>query len=370
MEPETRTETNFAEVALNLGLDKTFLYSIPEELQGEIRIGQRVGVPFGKSNRAMVGYVADLCSECRLTKVKAVREIIDPQTVISDELMELASWMSRYYVAPLGVVLDAILPAAVKRNVGFKSVRLVVRGDADESQAGRILSKQRRVLDVLDSLDSHVTPRELARQAGCTVAVIKALEKRGLVRIEKVKTEEFARDLYLPVEEFVPVHLTAEQQLALQLIKQKIASDRFAAVLVHGVTGSGKTELYLRAIAEVVDAGRQAIVLVPEIALTPQTIRRFRQRFTEVAVLHSHLSDIERHRQWRDIAAGRAQVVIGARSAVFAPCPDLGLIVIDDEHENSFKQDTSPRYHGRDVAVMRAHLLGIPILLGSATPSL
>src|SRR5262249_11629945 len=146
--------------------------------------------------------------------------------------------------------------------------------------------------------------------------------------------------------------------------------DGFAAFLLHGVTGSGKTEVYLSAIEQVVVRGREAIVLVPEISLTPQTIRRFRRRFDRVAVLHSHLSDVERHRHWQSIAAGEGEVVVGARSAIFAPARRLGLIVIDEEHEGTFKQETVPRYHARDVAVKRAQLEGVPVLLGSATPSL
>ena len=145
---------------------------------------------------------------------------------------------------------------------------------------------------------------------------------------------------------------------------------RFAPFLIHGVTGSGKTEVYLSAIEQVVARGREAIVLVPEISLTPQTIRRFRRRFDRVAVLHSHLSDVERHRHWQSIAAGEVEVVVGARSAIFAPARRLGLIVIDEEHESTFKQETVPRYHARDVAVKRAQLEGVPVLLGSATPSL
>ena len=149
-----------------------------------------------------------------------------------------------------------------------------------------------------------------------------------------------------------------------------LAGDAFAPFLIHGVTGSGKTEVYLSAIEQVVARGREAIVLVPEISLTPQTIRRFRRRFDRVAVLHSHLSDVERHRHWQSIAAGEVEVVVGARSAIFAPTRRLGLIVIDEEHESTFKQETVPRYHARDVAVKRAQLERVPVLLGSATPSL
>ncbi len=164
--------------------------------------------------------------------------------------------------------------------------------------------------------------------------------------------------------------LTAEQAMTLERILPAIASGGFATFLVHGVTGSGKTEVYLAAIEEVVAHGREAIVLVPEISLTPQTIRRFRRRFDRVAVLHSHMSDAERHRHWQSIASGEVQVVVGARSAVFAPARRLGLLVIDEEHESSFKQETTPRYNARDVAVKRAQTEGVPVILGSATPSL
>ena len=164
--------------------------------------------------------------------------------------------------------------------------------------------------------------------------------------------------------------MTAEQAATLERLAPALESGGFAPFLIHGVTGSGKTEVYLAAIEQVVARGREAIVLVPEISLTPQTIRRFRRRFSKVAVLHSHMSDAERHRHWQSIASGEVQVVVGARSAVFAPTRRLGLIVIDEEHESTFKQETTPRYHARDVAVKRAQMEGLPVLLGSATPSL
>lgn len=360
----------YAQVVLDLPLDRAFTYAVPADLQGRIAPGMRVEVPFGRGNRSMVGYVAALTDACDLEQVKPVKAIVDEEPLIDADLLDLARWMARYYVTPLGQVLNAILPAAVKKQAGFKTVRLVVRGEKREADVDRVLSKQQRVLDRLDALENPVTPRELARMAGCTTAVIKSLEEKGLVQIVTKRTEEFVRDLYVPTDQEQPPELSSEQRLAMQRIRLLLERDAFGCVLVNGVTGSGKTELYLRAIQAVVERGGQAIVLVPEIALTPQTIRRFRRRFAEVAVLHSHLTDVERHREWRDIRSGRAQVIVGARSAVFAPARDLRLIVIDEEHETSFKQDTAPRYHARDVAMMRAHLLGVPVILGSATPSL
>jgi len=365
--------TPFVAVALPIGLDKTFTYALPEGLRGRIWTGQRVRVPFGRGSRNAVGWVVRGLTETDLDPevIKAVKEPLDEGPLLTDDLLDLALWMARYYVCPIGQVLEAILPAAVKRRAGFKTVQLVVRTDKPETEVDRILSKQRRVLDRLaEAGGGPLAPRELARQAGCTTAVIKSLRDKGLVRIETRRVEDFARDLFIELEEPRPIHLTAEQALALQRIKSLVAGERFGVIVLEGVTGSGKTEVYLRAIEDVVERGQQAVVLVPEIALTPQTIRRFRERFTHVAVLHSHLSDVERHRQWRDIAEGRADVIIGARSAVFAPVRNLGLIVIDEEHENSFKQETAPRYHARDVAIMRANLVGAPVVLGSATPSL
>ena len=362
--------TPFVAVALPIGLDRTFTYALPERLRGKLWAGQRVTVPFGKGNRFLTGWVVQGVEATDLAEVKEIVEPVDPAPLMTEDLLDLAIWMARYYATPIGSCLEAILPAAVKQNAGFKTVQVVVRTEKPESEVARILSKQRRVLGHLAEAGAAVSPRELARQAGCTVAVIKTLEEKGLVRIETRQVEDLARDLFIELDEPKAIHLTPEQALALQRIKNLVTSGEFGVVLLNGVTGSGKTEIYLRAIADVVAAGQQAIVLVPEIALTPQTIRRFRERFTNVAVLHSNLSDAERHRQWRDIAEGRADVVIGARSAVFAPVRDLGLIVIDEEHENSFKQDTAPRYHGRDVAIMRANLVGAAVILGSATPSL
>ena len=167
-----------------------------------------------------------------------------------------------------------------------------------------------------------------------------------------------------------PLDLSDDQQRALNLIVDALESHQPQTILLHGITGSGKTEVYMRAIAEVIGYGRGAIVLVPEISLTPQTFQRFEERFGRVAMLHSHMSDAQRHHQWRQIAAGGTPVVIGPRSTIFAPLPRLGLIILDEEHETSFKQDTQPRYHARDVALHRAYLEQIPLVLGSATPSL
>ncbi|MFN8856454.1 MAG: primosomal protein N', partial [Planctomycetaceae bacterium] len=199
---------------------------------------------------------------------------------------------------------------------------------------------------------------------------INALRQRGLLLSTHERVETGTAEEEQSFERLPDLQLNVEQQQVLHPILKALRAGEFRSFLLHGVTGSGKTEVYIRAIREVVEYGRQAIVLVPEISLTPQTIRRFRSRFDSVAVLHSHQSDAERHRHWQQIASGRVQVVVGARSAVFAPTPHLGLIVIDEEHEHSFKQDTVPRYHAREVALERARREKVPLILGSATPTL
>jgi primosomal protein N' (replication factor Y) len=214
-----------------------------------------------------------------------------------------------------------------------------------------------------------MTPGELARAARCTSGPIAALRRKGLLcaRSDRVNTLRPDETVVRREKHLV---LNPDQGQALKAILGALSAQRHQTILIHGVTGSGKTEVYIQAIQEVIHFGRQAIVLVPEISLTPQTVERFRQRFGGVAVLHSHLSDAERHHHWQRIAEGAVSVVVGARSAIFAPTPHLGLIVLDEEHESSFKQESAPRYHARDVAIARAEAEGIPLVLGSATPSL
>src|SRR5262245_61538061 len=288
-------------------------------------------------------------------------------------MLRLASWMADYYLCPLGQVLQAIVPAGVRGKAGtremtFLSVPLQV---LEQLQSGglKLGEKQLDALRVLASSSRPLTPPELAQAAKCTLGPISELRKKKLVKAEVRRIQQMEVDeVATPREEHL--RLNADQQTALDCILSALRERRHETVLMHGVTGSGKTEVYIRAIDEVIQYGRQAIVLVPEISLTPQTRSRFKSRFSSVAVLHSHLSDAERHWHWQQIARGDVQVVVGARSAVFAPTPNLGLIVIDEEHDGSFKQGESPRYHARDVALKRAEMESVPLVLGSATPSL
>ncbi len=239
----------------------------------------------------------------------------------------------------------------------------------DESRVDGLSPKQQQVLRRLIESGGGLTADQLQKLAGCSSAPIGALRQAGFVETRRERVlGELEQNVPLPA--LPPLALSADQRQALNHILQALDSHRQQTILLHGVTGSGKTEVYMQAIHEVISYGRQAIVLVPEISLTPQTRQRFLQRFGQVAVLHSHMSHVERHHQWRRIAAGHTPVVIGPRSAIFAPLPRLGLIVLDEEHEASFKQDSLPRYHARDVALHRSFLEQIPLVLGSATPSL
>ena len=368
----------FAVVALEQGIDRVLDYSVPGRLASAIAVGQRVRVPLGRNNKPATGYVVGVRETTAHPKTKPLGELIDERVLVGGPMMELARWMSRYYVAPLGVVLESIIPSAVKKRIGLGYTAVVrsalTRDDLQTLFEKTKAPKRRSVLSRLLQLESD-EPIELVRlagEAGVTAPTVRKLARLGVITIaQQADLAGLAEDPLPPGEAAeADRELNAEQQAAFDQLAPRMDASGFSVNLLLGVTGSGKTEVYLQCIRRVVAAGRQAIVLVPEIALTPQTVKRFTARFGRVAVLHSGLTSSERHRHWQRIASGRAGVVVGARSAVFAPVPKLGVIVVDEEHEPSYKQDTAPRYHGRDVAIKRAQLEGVPVILGSATPSL
>ncbi|HWE34946.1 MAG TPA: primosomal protein N' [Isosphaeraceae bacterium] len=372
-------EGPFAGVVVNRPLESVLTYRIPPRLRDRLRAGQRVEVPLGKGNAPAVGYcvrVDDRAEEgVEPGRIKDVLDVLDDPPLIDAAMLELTRWMAGYYACSWGQALDAVVPAGVKKQAGTQvQTCLVVPEEVQEKRESlQLPAKQAEVLAILCRSEVPLTLADVCRMARCAPGPVGSLRKRGLIhtvkrRMSKVRLPAVAD---APTDDGGPPEaLTTEQDEVLRGLAPALEGDAFAAFLLHGVTGSGKTEVYLKAIERVVARGREAIVLVPEISLTPQTIRRFRRRFDRVAVLHSHLSDAERHRHWRAIAAGEVQVVVGARSAVFAPTRRLGLIVIDEEHESTFKQETVPRYHARDVAVKRAQLEKVPVLLGSATPAL
>ena len=368
----------FAGVALEQAIDKELDYEVPAGMWDEVKVGQRVRVPLGRGNRGAFGYVTSLHRDRRYPRTKPIKAIADPRPLIHGDLMPLARWLMRYYVAPLGVVIDSIIPSAVKKKVGLGYTTRVglamSRAEVQDLVETTKAPKRRAILARLLQLreGEEIDIVRLAGEAGVKVPTVRRLGKLGVITLRSVAD--------LPaLGKGKEWHETREQPLTLmpeqaavwaKLQPTLVGGQGFGVDLLHGVTGSGKTELYLRAIDEVVKAGKQAIVLVPEIALTPQTVQRFTRRFERVAVLHSGLTAGARHRFWQQISTGGADVVVGARSAVFAPTPELGVIVVDEEHETSYKQDQQPRYHARDVAIKRAQLAGCRAILGSATPAL
>jgi primosomal protein N' (replication factor Y) len=367
-----------ATVVLPAGPFGEFDYLAPEELlqagrpEHRLEAGRRVRVPLGRGNRTVVGYCVALGTRPTAgRKLKAILSVLDPQPLLSPAMLRLTRWMADYYLCPWGQVLEAVVPAGVRDRAGTRDVTLIsVEADVANRLAELDLPpKQAAALRVLAASPVPLTLKQLASRAGCTFAPINELRKKKLVStvVERLPLRDEEPLVY---EREPPHQLNSDQERALGLLRAALRSAEHRTLLIHGVTGSGKTEVYVRAIEEVVRYRRQAILLVPEISLTPQTVARFRARFDRVAVLHSHLSDVERHEHWRRIARGDVQVVIGARSAIFAPVPHLGLIVLDEEHESSFKQDSAPRYHARDVALQRAHDQRVPLVLASATPSL
>jgi len=397
-----------AKVVVDVAVDKEFDYLIPDSLTAQVKLGSRVNLTFGP--RKTQGYVVGFSQSSGHPKLKAIESVVGEKPYIAESLLKLARWMADYYCAPVELAVQAVLPGAVRnQSASFKEQLFVTltltpalspegRGGrtgelplpSGERAGVRVVSRAPKQVAVLELLQSRggMFLNELIKLSGADTAAVRTLEKKGLVRIGKQAAlrDPFANHTILRTE---PLPLMPGQAEALERVKQSInkhsgktakdAADTAATtslsgpsvILLHGVTGSGKTEVYLQAIDYALSQGKGAIVLVPEISLTPQTIERFRGRFGDtIAVLHSHLSDGERHDEWHRIHDGTARIVVGARSAVFAPVENLGLIVVDEEHEHTYKQEEMPRYHARDVAVMRGHIEKCAVLLGSATPAL
>ncbi len=365
-----------AKVIVDIATGREFDYRVPERLREVVRVGSRVRVPFGP--RAVQGHVVGFTGQSSYPKIKEITDVIGPRPLLDPPLIELARWMARYYCCPVESAMRCVLPEVVRRGETSFKQNLHVRlrdGVEDAAMPGPRAAKQKFVVEILKANESGLFLAELLRKASVTAAVVEALKRKGLVEIgaRTVERDPFRDDVFVPSE---PLPLSAAQQAALDLVKKSMETLTPSVVLIHGVTGSGKTEVYLQAIERALAAGKGAIVLVPEIALTPQTVERFKSRFahkkfgTEVAVLHSNLSSGERHDEWHKIRDGRARIVIGPRSAVFAPVNPLGLIVVDEEQETSYKQEDAPRYHARDVAVVRGKLEKCAVVLGSATPAL
>jgi primosomal protein N' (replication factor Y) len=352
-------------------------YLVPETLSERISVGSRVRVPF-RDKSALATVVATL-ERSEAEGIRPIEAVVGDTPILSEELLELGNWMSTYYCCPIETVMRSLLPQVIRRaEIGWKKqlfVQPVRKIDQEEiEQLRRRAPRQAELLEAINQLDAPISAAQLLHKMSLDNQTLRGLVKRGLAELRE---QAVARDPHGD-EQFIAtsdLKLNEEQVLALKQITEALDSPGSARpILVHGVTGSGKTEIYLQAINATLARGRSAIVLVPEISLTPQTVERFKGRFAEaqdaVAVLHSHLSEGERHDEWHKIHLGRARIVIGARSAVFAPLKNLGLIIVDEEHETTYKQEEAPRYHARDVAVVRAKIEKCVAVLGSATPSL
>jgi primosomal protein N' (replication factor Y) len=404
-----------ADVVFNRPMTTVYQYLVPDGLRDLIGPGQRVQAPFGRGDSSINGYCVGLGTTLPVGKaLKTLQAVLDREALIDPQMLSLTRWIADRYLCGWGQVLETVIPKGVKTKAGTREVtfftlspslrtRLGFRdaaeptGDARDTSPGgstgpiddvpssvrdlqfsvelvalidalKLPAKQRVIIEILCMAARPMAVDVLASTAQCGVSPIQSLREKGL--IVPLRERILTQPEMGAIEPHRELILNSDQTRAVNSILEVVRAGQHRTLLLHGVTGSGKTEVYIRAIEEIVSYGRQAIMLVPEISLTPQTIRRFRSRFDSVAVLHSHLTDAERHGHWKQIASGTVQVVVGARSAVFAPTPHLGMIVIDEEHETSFKQDNTPRYHAREVARRRAELERVPLILGSATPTL
>lgn len=372
-ETSLQTKTSrFVEVAVPVHVAQTFTYRLTPEQSIHAQPGARIMVPFGRKMRT--GYIVALHDELPAgidleeSEIKEAERIVDEVPVCTPEILQLAKWVAEYYASPLGEVIKATLPPGINprpqtaRSAVVKAkLRKFVR--LKNADAEKITEKQKQVLLTLEQRG----PLALKELSAATVA---SLERKGLVEVfdEAVRRDPLANSVAFPVEDFT---LTSAQSLVLEKIREQVETETYGAFLLHGVTGSGKTEIYIRAMRAALERGRSAMMLVPEIALTPVFSQRLRSHFGDrVAIFHSSLQRGERFDEWTRVKNGEARVVIGTRSAVFAPVQNLGLIVVDEEHESTYRQQESPYYNARDTAIVRAQKESATVVLGSATPSL
>lgn len=358
-----------ADIAVNAPLKQLFSYTVPDALDGTVQVGMRVRVQFGR--RLTVGTVLGLRHGTG-DGLKPLEELLDAEPLLSTGLIKLLRWAADYYCHPIGQVVKTALPADIGGDKARTGILTEAYFSCREPSPARPRGKKQQALLEFIASRGTVGLSLIREHFSAPQPTLKKLVAAGYLRQsqgERIR-DPFRREL--PTAD-CPPHLTQAQQTSLERLDPALAESRFASFLLHGVTGSGKTEVYLRAVKQCLDQGRQALVLVPEISLTPQLVGRFRARFcstaTRIAVLHSGLSAGERYDAWREIVRGGIQIVIGARSAIFAPLPNLGLIVVDEEHDSSYKQAEGFRYHARDLALVRGQQQSCPVLLGSATPS-
>jgi primosomal protein N' (replication factor Y) len=354
-------------------LGRVFHYIIPQHLLDSINVGSFVAVPFGKANKSTEAYVIGIIASSEFKELKFIKEALTKDSLFKKELIQLAMWMSKYYMCNMSECLKLMLPPAgsiVSRQTNLNVSLKISREEAAELiKSGKIRGKNQ--VGVLDCLIQQKlsTASDILNKANAGYDVLRSLEKKGIIEIhEEITDKSPLKNKF--IKKTNPFQANEHQGAIIQNISSYIEKSKSGEFLIHGVTGSGKTEVYLQLISKVLEKGQQAIALVPEISLTPQMIERFVGRFgQEVAILHSRLSDGERSDQWHKIKESRVKVVVGARSAVFAPFDNLGIIIIDEEHEHTYKSEKSPKYHAHEVARKRVELENCILVLGSATPS-
>lgn len=367
--PESKpAEDHILKIALPVPLPQLFDYLPPANLtQSKLIPGQRLSVPFG--NRELIGVLVSVgkVGETDPEKLKAATSFLEESPCLPEELLELCQWSANYYHHPIGEVLSSALPLRYRKPEAREEIRSLVWVHTTEGlglpEDALKRSKKQQLLH------QHLLQYQVASEADCkrldiSASVCKALADKGLIKQTLIDPEI---ETHSGVLAALPLELNAEQKEAISAIRYH----QFQCSLLHGVTGSGKTEVYMQIITRVLQTGKQALVLIPEIGLTPQTLQRFHQRFhVEIAELHSRVSEVERARNWEKARAGVARIILGTRLAALTPVNDLGVIIVDEEHDASFKQNDGFRYSARDLSIFRAHQLKIPIILGSATPSL
>jgi len=366
-------EKRFADIVLRLAVPRTFQFSVPEAMRSRIRPGQRVRVPLRKGSD--IGYVASLSDTPKVPGIRPVMKILEDEPLLPPDLLSLLLWVAHHALAPPGLVFRAALPRAIhlektSRATAREKTVPTYRLRIDAAGLPGIIDGLNRKAPVQARLLAQLAagPLQAGEMLSPSPSSLRALVEKGFVEVEATPLH---RGLVHPAgSEVRPVAFTPAQESVCQAILPSLPERRFSPFLLHGVTGSGKSEIYTRAVQHL-PGDRQAIILVPEVSLTVQLIRHFQERLPfPLAVWHHQLSEGEKFDLWRQLRRGKIRVVIGARSAVFAPLPDIGLIVVDEEQESSYKQEDAPSYHARDLALYRGRLQGATVILGSATPSL
>ena len=376
-----RTTDELVEILPLSGFDQPLTYAVPLPFRGRLEVGSLTRIPLGR--RQVMGVVTSLSPDQRPdpVKLKALTFLVREEPVLTPDLICLARWIAGYYAARQETVLETMIPAAVRDGAKEKIRRLIeVNSSIPSGEAVAMVARAPKQAELLAFLRNQRCPaprNDTLNALGIGSSACEALVEKGLLRETRQRINRIAYDDEFALGEQVSREapdLTDEQVVAAEDLRACVRTGKFRVRLLQGVTGSGKTEVYFAAMEEVLAEGGSVLFLVPEVALAPQTVSRLRGRFaedeSEVVVWHSHLSAGERLDAWSAVASGEARIVVGARSAVFAPLRNLRLIVVDEEHEPAYKQEDSPRYHGRDVAVYRAMLVGATCVLGSATPSL